>query len=63
MQQLNRGSPLTLNIERELQNALIERTLAASHAGQYELAQQLLNSASILGNGTELSRRAPAGPK
>ncbi len=55
MQQLNRGSPLTLNIERELQNALIERTLAASHAGQYELAQQLLNSASILGNGTELA--------
>jgi TonB family protein len=55
MQQLNRGSPLTLNTERELQAALIERTLAASRAGQYDVAQQLLNSAAILGNGPELA--------
>ena len=55
MQQLNRSSPLTLNVERELQSALIERTLAAAHAGQYDLAQQLLNFASILGNGAELA--------
>lgn len=55
MQQLNRSSPLTLNTERELQAALIERTLAASRAGQYDLAQQLLNSAAILGNGPELN--------
>ncbi len=55
MQQLNRSSPLTLNIERELQSALIERALAASLAGQYDLAQQLLSSASILGNGAELT--------
>jgi TonB family protein len=55
MQQLNRSSPLTLNTERELQTALIERTLAASRAGQYDVAQQLLNSAAILGNSAELS--------
>jgi TonB family protein len=55
MQQLNRGSPLTLNTQRDLQAALIERTLAASRAGQYDIAQQLLNSASILGNGPELA--------
>jgi protein TonB len=54
MQQLNRSSPLTLNTEHELQAALIVRTLAASRAGQYELAQQLLNAAAILGNGPEL---------
>jgi TonB family protein len=54
MQQLSRGSQLTAKVEHELQVALIERTLAASRAGQYELAQQLLNSAAILGNGPEL---------
>jgi periplasmic protein TonB len=46
---------LTLSIERELQAALIERTLAASRAGQYDGAQQLLSSAAILGNGPELA--------
>ena len=61
MQQLNRSSPLTLNTERELQAALIERTLAASRAGQYDLAQQLLNSAAILGNGPELNAARAAG--
>lgn len=55
MQQLNRGSPLTLSTEHDLQAALIERTLAASRAGQYDVAQQLLNSAAILGNGPELA--------
>jgi len=55
MQQLNRGSSLTVNVERELQTALIERTLAASRAGQFELAQQMLNAAAILGNSNELA--------
>lgn len=54
MQQLNRGSPLTLNTERELQAALLERTLAASRAGQSDLSQQLLSSAAALGNSPEL---------
>jgi TonB family protein len=55
MQQLNRNSPLTVSTERELQAALIERTLAAARAGQFDVAQQLLNSAAILGNGPELA--------
>jgi len=55
MQQINRNSPLTQSVEHELQMALIDRTLAASHAAQFELAQQLLNAAAILGNSPELT--------
>jgi TonB family protein len=55
MQQLNRSSPLTLSTEHELQTALLERTLTASRASQFELAQQLLNAAAILGNGPDLA--------
>src|SRR4029079_672629 len=36
MQQINRNSPLTQSVEHELQMALIDRTLAASHAAQFE---------------------------
>ena len=55
MQQLNRTSPLTLSTEHDLQAALLERTQAASHAAQFDLAAQLLNAAAILGNSPELA--------
>jgi TonB family protein len=55
MQQLNRTSPLTVSTEHDLQAALLERTRAASHSGQFDLAEQLLNAAAILGNGPELA--------
>jgi TonB family protein len=55
MQQLNRVSPVTQSAEHELQSALLDRTLIASRAGQFDVAQQLLNAAAILGNGPELT--------
>lgn len=55
MQQLNRSAPLTMSAVHDQQTALIERTQAASHAAQFDLAQQLLNAAAILGNGPELT--------
>ena len=55
MQQLNRSDPLTLSTERDLQVVLIERTQTASRAAQFDLAQQLLNAAAILGNSPELA--------
>jgi TonB family protein len=55
MQQLNRTNPLTLSTEHDLQAALLERTQTASRAGHFELAEQLLNAAAILGNGPELA--------
>lgn len=55
MQQLNRSDPLTLSTVHDLQTALIERTLTASRSAQFDVAQQLLNAAAILGNGPELA--------
>jgi TonB family protein len=55
MQKTERNDPLTLSAQRELQAALLARARSASHAAQFEQAQQLLTSAAEFGNGSELA--------
>jgi TonB family protein len=55
MVQLNRTSPLTVSVLHELQLALLARAQSASHATQFELAQQLLGSAAEYGSSNELA--------
>ncbi|HLQ11935.1 MAG TPA: energy transducer TonB [Steroidobacteraceae bacterium] len=53
--QLNPKSPLTLSVQHELQLALLARAQSASHATQFELAQQLLGAAADYGSSNELA--------
>jgi len=55
MVQLNRTSPLTVSVQHELQLALLARAQSASHAAQFEPAQQMLTAAAEYGNTNELA--------
>jgi TonB family protein len=55
MAQQNRTSPLTLTLQHELQLALLARAQSASHAGQFDSAQQFLGAAADYGSNSDLA--------
>jgi len=55
MVQQNHTSPLTVNLEHELQLALLAHAQSATHAGQFETAQRLLTAAAEYGANSDVA--------
>jgi TonB family protein len=54
MVQQNRTNALTLTLQHELQLALLARAQSASHAGQFDVAQQFLGTAAEYGTNSDV---------